>query len=138
MARTVGLPIAMACKLVLNGKLADRGVLLPLKPVIYDPVLDELERFGVVFREEEWNKAKASEVQHQVADQRAVLRCVVEWSCGLNGQFLFLNGPAAPVQFQQHPFRGAMRHVSHHATPHGPHADPPGLPKELQFPGSAG
>jgi saccharopine dehydrogenase-like NADP-dependent oxidoreductase len=53
MARTVGLPIAMACKLVLNGKLEDRGVLLPLKPVIYDPILNELERFGVVFSEEE-------------------------------------------------------------------------------------
>ena len=53
MARTVGLPIAMACKLVLNGKVNDRGVLLPLKPEIYDPVLDELERFGVVFDERE-------------------------------------------------------------------------------------
>jgi hypothetical protein len=38
---------------VLNGKLEDRGVLLPLKPVIYDPILNELERFGVVFSEEE-------------------------------------------------------------------------------------
>ena len=53
MAHTVGLPIAMACKLVLNGKLDDRGVLLPLKPAIYDPVLDELEHHGVVFEERE-------------------------------------------------------------------------------------
>lgn len=53
MARTVGLPIAMACKLVLNGKLDDRGVLLPLKPAIYEPILDELDRHGVSFREEE-------------------------------------------------------------------------------------
>ncbi|MFN3874528.1 MAG: saccharopine dehydrogenase C-terminal domain-containing protein [Flavobacteriales bacterium] len=53
MARTVGLPIAMACKLVLNGKLADRGVLLPLKAEIYHPILDELERHGIAFREEE-------------------------------------------------------------------------------------
>jgi saccharopine dehydrogenase-like NADP-dependent oxidoreductase len=53
MAHTVGLPIAMACKLVLNGKLDDRGVLLPLKPAIYDPVLDELEKHGIVFLEEE-------------------------------------------------------------------------------------
>lgn len=53
MAHTVGLPIAMACKLVLNGKLNDRGVLLPLKPAIYDPVLDELEQLGVVFDERE-------------------------------------------------------------------------------------
>ncbi len=53
MARTVGLPIAMACKLVLNGKIKDRGVLLPLKPEIYDPVLDELEQYGVRFQEKE-------------------------------------------------------------------------------------
>ncbi len=52
MARTVGLPIAMACKLVLNGKVRDRGVLLPLKPEIYDPVLNELEKHGVRFHEE--------------------------------------------------------------------------------------
>ena len=53
MAHTVGLPIAMACKLVLNDKIVDRGVLLPLKPGIYDPVLDELEQLGVVFEERE-------------------------------------------------------------------------------------
>jgi len=49
----VGLPIAMATKLLLNGTITDRGVLLPLKPVIYDPILDELETFGVKFTEEE-------------------------------------------------------------------------------------
>ena len=53
MARTVGLPIAMACKLVLNGKITDRGVLLPLKPVIYEPVLSELEKLGIVFQEDQ-------------------------------------------------------------------------------------
>lgn len=53
MARTVGLPIAMACKLVLNGDLRETGVLLPLKPSIYDPILDELETHGVVFHETE-------------------------------------------------------------------------------------
>lgn len=52
MARTVGLPIAIACKLVLNGELDDRGVLLPLKPAIYDPVLNELEELGIEFRED--------------------------------------------------------------------------------------
>ncbi len=53
MARTVGLPIAIACKLVLNGAIPDRGVLLPLKPAIYDPVLDELESLGITFQETE-------------------------------------------------------------------------------------
>jgi saccharopine dehydrogenase-like NADP-dependent oxidoreductase len=52
MARTVGLPIAIGAKLLLNGGISDRGVLLPLKPAIYDPVLDELETHGVKFTEE--------------------------------------------------------------------------------------
>ncbi|MEZ4738552.1 MAG: saccharopine dehydrogenase C-terminal domain-containing protein [Flavobacteriales bacterium] len=34
MARTVGLPIAMACKLVLNEGIAERGIMLPLLPSI--------------------------------------------------------------------------------------------------------
>ncbi|MBK9761293.1 MAG: saccharopine dehydrogenase NADP-binding domain-containing protein [Flavobacteriales bacterium] len=53
MARTVGLPIAIACKLLLNGKIGDHGVLLPLKASLYNPVLDELEQLGVVFEERE-------------------------------------------------------------------------------------
>lgn len=53
MARTVGLPIAMACKLVLNDVIAERGVMLPLKPAIYVPVLNELEELGITFKEEE-------------------------------------------------------------------------------------
>jgi len=53
MAQTVGLPIAMACKMVLNGELKDRGVLLPLKKGIYEPILNELETLGIVFNEDE-------------------------------------------------------------------------------------
>ncbi len=51
MARTVGLPMAMAAKLMLNGAIAERGVLMPLKPAIYDPILDELETLGIIFQE---------------------------------------------------------------------------------------
>lgn len=53
MAKTVGLPVAIAAKMVLNGTITERGVLLPLKPAIYDPILDELEAHGIVFTEEE-------------------------------------------------------------------------------------
>ena len=53
MARTVGLPVAMAAKAVLNGRISERGVLLPVSPEIYEPILDELEEHGVTFREEE-------------------------------------------------------------------------------------
>ena len=51
MAKTVGLPVAIAAKLVLNGRITKRGVLMPLAAEIYDPVLDELEQHGIVFSE---------------------------------------------------------------------------------------
>lgn len=53
MAKTVGLPVAIAAKLVLNGRITQRGVLMPLAAEIYDPVLDELEQLGIVFSEKE-------------------------------------------------------------------------------------
>ncbi|HPQ59407.1 MAG: saccharopine dehydrogenase C-terminal domain-containing protein [Flavobacteriales bacterium] len=53
MARTVGLPLAIAARLVLNGQVAERGVLLPLSSGLYDPILDELEELGIAFREQE-------------------------------------------------------------------------------------
>lgn len=53
MAKTVGLPVAIATKLVLNGKVSQRGVLLPIAKELYDPILAELEKHGVVFKEEE-------------------------------------------------------------------------------------
>ncbi|MGV9011534.1 MAG: saccharopine dehydrogenase family protein [Flavobacteriales bacterium] len=53
MAHTVGLPMAIAAKLLLNGAIKDRGVMLPLKPDLYNPILDELAGFGIVFKEEE-------------------------------------------------------------------------------------
>jgi saccharopine dehydrogenase (NADP+, L-glutamate forming) len=51
-ARTVGLPAAIAATMVLDGRIADRGVLAPVLPSIYVPVLDELAASaGVVFNE---------------------------------------------------------------------------------------
>lgn len=52
MAKTVGLPVAIAAKLILTGQLALSGVRIPVEPVIYEPVLKELAQLGVVFREE--------------------------------------------------------------------------------------
>jgi saccharopine dehydrogenase-like NADP-dependent oxidoreductase len=51
MAKTVGLPIGIAAKLILNNKIAAKGVLLPKLPEIYNPILDELLDFGVHFIE---------------------------------------------------------------------------------------
>lgn len=50
-AKTVGLPLAIATKLILEDKIKARGVLLPTTAEFYEPVLKELEEFGIVFRE---------------------------------------------------------------------------------------
>jgi saccharopine dehydrogenase (NADP+, L-glutamate forming) len=52
MSRTVGLPAAIGARLILEGKILKTGVQTPLDPSIYEPILEELSRHGVVFREE--------------------------------------------------------------------------------------
>ncbi len=52
MAKTVGLPVAMATLLILNGKITTPGVQLPIRKEVYLPILKELEEYGVVFKEE--------------------------------------------------------------------------------------
>jgi len=51
MSRTVGIPIAIAAKHILRGNWNLSGIHLPVIPTIYNPVLDELETFGVTFKE---------------------------------------------------------------------------------------
>ncbi len=53
MARTVGLPVAMATLLMLNNKITTTGVQIPTSSEIYTPILAELETYGVQFREYE-------------------------------------------------------------------------------------
>lgn len=53
MAKTVGLPVAMATLQILNGNIKTPGVQLPIRPEVYNPILKELETFGVVFKETE-------------------------------------------------------------------------------------
>jgi len=52
MAITVGLPVAIGCKLRLEGKITTTGVQIPTRSSIYDPVLSELEGYNIVFKEE--------------------------------------------------------------------------------------
>jgi saccharopine dehydrogenase-like NADP-dependent oxidoreductase len=52
MAKTVGLPVAMATLLILNGKITTPGVQLPIKKEVYQPILKELEEYGVIFNEQ--------------------------------------------------------------------------------------
>jgi saccharopine dehydrogenase-like NADP-dependent oxidoreductase len=53
MAKTVGLPVAMATLQILNGNIKTPGVQLPIRPEVYNPILKELETFGVIFKETE-------------------------------------------------------------------------------------
>jgi saccharopine dehydrogenase-like NADP-dependent oxidoreductase len=52
MAKTVGLPLGIAAKLILNGTIQVKGLHIPVKKEIYEPVLKELEELGIKFNEE--------------------------------------------------------------------------------------
>ncbi len=57
MARTVGIPAAIGVKMVLEGKLRDRGVVIPVAPSVYEPVLAELASdFAIGFSEHVYRK----------------------------------------------------------------------------------
>ena len=51
MAQTVGLPLGIAAKFILDGTIKETGVQIPTKKEIYTPVLKELKNFGVAFKE---------------------------------------------------------------------------------------
>ena len=52
MSKSVGLPLGIATKLILEGKITTPGVLIPIKKEIYEPILAELKDFGFDFIEE--------------------------------------------------------------------------------------
>ncbi|GAC1598732.1 MAG: saccharopine dehydrogenase C-terminal domain-containing protein [Chitinophagaceae bacterium] len=51
MAKTVGLPPGIAAKLILQGKIKETGLHIPVIPSIYEPVLQELQIHGIAFHE---------------------------------------------------------------------------------------
>jgi len=51
MSRTVGLPAAIAVKLILDGVITETGVHIPVKPDFYEPILEELEKQNIIFKE---------------------------------------------------------------------------------------
>lgn len=53
MAKTVGLPVAIATLQILNGNIKTPGVQIPIKKEVYIPILKELESYGVIFKEKE-------------------------------------------------------------------------------------
>ena len=52
MSKTVGLPMGIATKLILNGDLRLTGVKIPTIREIYLPILEELKQYGISFVEE--------------------------------------------------------------------------------------
>ena len=51
MSRLVGLPAAIAARMIIQGEIERSGVQTPVIPEVYEPVLTELAEFGVSFRE---------------------------------------------------------------------------------------
>lgn len=51
MAKTVGLPVAIATLKILNGEIKTPGVQMPILKEVYQPILKELEENGIVFHE---------------------------------------------------------------------------------------
>lgn len=51
MSKTVGLPVAIATKMILTGQINLSGVHIPIRKEIYEPVLKELEEHGIRFIE---------------------------------------------------------------------------------------
>jgi saccharopine dehydrogenase (NADP+, L-glutamate forming) len=53
MAKTVGLPLGIAAKLVLQDKINARGVVIPVIKELYEPILQELGELGIRLTEKE-------------------------------------------------------------------------------------
>jgi saccharopine dehydrogenase-like NADP-dependent oxidoreductase len=53
MSKTVGLPVAIATKLILEGKISLTGVHIPVSQEIFDPILEELKEYGIKFEEKD-------------------------------------------------------------------------------------
>ncbi len=53
MAKTVGLPLGIAAKLLLQEKIKGRGVLIPTSKEFYEPILNELKTLGIELSESE-------------------------------------------------------------------------------------
>lgn len=52
MSKSVGVTTAIGARMVLEKKFPQRGVLSPIYPEIYNPILKELEKNGIMMFEE--------------------------------------------------------------------------------------
>ena len=53
MAKTVGLPVAIAALKILNKEIKTPGVQRPIIKEVYTPILKELENYGIIFKEKD-------------------------------------------------------------------------------------
>ncbi len=53
MAKTVGLPLAIAALKILKGEIKTPGVQIPISKEVYEPILKELENYGITFKEKQ-------------------------------------------------------------------------------------
>ena len=60
MAKTVGLPLGIAAKLVLTGKINLKGMFIPTCKELYEPILIELEEYGISFKEKIYKRSPAN------------------------------------------------------------------------------
>ena len=51
LAKIVGLPMAIMLRRVMNGEIKEMGMSVPMKKEVYDPILKEMEEYGVVFED---------------------------------------------------------------------------------------
>jgi saccharopine dehydrogenase-like NADP-dependent oxidoreductase len=51
MSNTVGLPVAIAAKMIVNSAITLKGVQLPIQPEVYTPILEELAEYNIQFIE---------------------------------------------------------------------------------------
>ncbi|KAI9506643.1 hypothetical protein GGI26_004739 [Coemansia sp. RSA 1358] len=66
MARTVGVPAAIATRLLLEGKIQTKGVIRPTIPEIYNPLIERLEQTGLIFSEQA-KQGIHNSLQHKMA-----------------------------------------------------------------------
>jgi len=78
MAKTVGVPVAVAAQLILDGRIKSRGVYAPLIPEIYEPLYELLKDEDIKFLQSTktiptTEPEQKSEIKRQIADIHAVV-----------------------------------------------------------------
>ena len=52
LSQVIGLPMAILLKKVMTGEIKEMGMGVPMKKEVYDPLLTELEEYGIVFKDQ--------------------------------------------------------------------------------------